>query len=414
MLTNMQAREARPRPTRYEVTCDVLPGFILRVHPAGKKVFYARSRNAAGKDRRHRIGRMVPGFGADDARREAQVILALRHAEARAGEPVRGARPPAKPYTRPTDLEPPTLRELARRFEHEHISVKLQPASAAKYRSTLRLHILPPLGDRRLVDITTAAVQRLHDDLKATPSTANYVRSVLNVMYARAEQWELTTFNPVTAIRRFTERAPTRVISPEERQRLDRVLTSAEHIASGHTGHIGREAIWALRLLALTGMLLNEVRDLRWEQVDWRRSMLRLSDSKTYDVVVSNEVIDLLRKIAAAKGQPRRGLVICSRGGKHLSSLWRSWAAPARSPASPTCGSRSLRHGADRAASAPTMHAESTAAPETCAYRIATPVGAPAEKAANARHFGDDTAPPEHVHRSTHTLQGTHETRSRG
>lgn len=257
MLTNMQAREARPRPTRYEVTCDVLPGFILRVHPAGKKVFYARSRNAAGKDRRHRIGRMVPGFGADDARREAQVILALRHAEARAGAPVRGARPPAKPYTRPTDLESPTLRELARRFEHEHISVKLQPASAAKYRSTLRLHILPPLGDRRLVDITTAAVQRLHDDLKATPSTANYVRSVLNVMYARAEQWELTTFNPVTAIRRLTERAPTRVISPEERQRLDRVLTSAEHIASDIPGtsaarRSGPCACWRSRVCSST------------------------------------------------------------------------------------------------------------------------------------------------------------------
>ena len=42
MLTNTQAREAKPRSTRYEITCDSLPGFILRVLPTGKRVFIAR------------------------------------------------------------------------------------------------------------------------------------------------------------------------------------------------------------------------------------------------------------------------------------------------------------------------------------------------------------------------------------
>ena len=48
MLTNTQAREAKPRSIRYEITCDSLPGFILRVLPTGKKVFFARYRDAAG------------------------------------------------------------------------------------------------------------------------------------------------------------------------------------------------------------------------------------------------------------------------------------------------------------------------------------------------------------------------------
>ena len=41
------------------------------------------------------------------------------------------------------------------------------------------------------------------------------------------------------------------------------------------------------------------------------------------DVIVSDEVMDLLGRIAQAKGNPRRGLVVCSRNGKKLKSLKR-------------------------------------------------------------------------------------------
>ena len=76
MLTNAQVREAKPRTIRYEITCDSLPGFILRVLPTGKRVFFARYRDTAGKDHRERLGLMGPDFGADEARREAMAILA--------------------------------------------------------------------------------------------------------------------------------------------------------------------------------------------------------------------------------------------------------------------------------------------------------------------------------------------------
>jgi len=92
MLTNTQAREAKPRSVRYEITCDSLPGFILRVLPTGKRVFFARYRDAVGKDNRHRLGLMGPGFGADEARKEAMTILARQGAAASAGEPAAAAK----------------------------------------------------------------------------------------------------------------------------------------------------------------------------------------------------------------------------------------------------------------------------------------------------------------------------------
>jgi cysteine-rich repeat protein len=89
-----------PAPPATRVTCDSLPGFILRVLPTGKRVFFARYRDAAGKDHRHRLGLMGPDFGADEARREAMAILAHRDADASASEPVPATRRRPRPRRR--------------------------------------------------------------------------------------------------------------------------------------------------------------------------------------------------------------------------------------------------------------------------------------------------------------------------
>ena len=327
MLTNTQARDAKPRAVKYEITCDALPGFILRVLPTGKKVFFARYRDAGGKDHRHRLGLMGPGFGADEARKNAMAVLAQQGGSASVTE----TKPLASAVvTAPSSgSKAPMIRDFARRFEQEHIDMYLKPRTASKYRSTLRLYILPELGDMRLDEVTPADVQRVHNKLKGMPSAANYMKCVLSVMYSKSEQWDRTTYrNPAAPVQRFEEKEVERYLSPEERQALERVLSAAEKIHSGRPGHIGREAIWGVRLLMLTGMRRDEVRDLQWEQVAWRQKMLRLPDSKTgkRDVVVSDEVMALLGAIAAAKGNPRRGLVVCSKRGRKLYSLNRSWA----------------------------------------------------------------------------------------
>jgi hypothetical protein len=136
-------------------------------------------------------------FGADEARKEAMAILARRDDDASAGEPA----PAAKTAATAPQIGPksPTIREFACRFEHDHIDMYLKPRTAAKYRSTLRLYILPALGDRRLDEVSTGRRPALHNSLKTMPCAANYVRCVLSVMYSKAVQWELTTCrNPVT------------------------------------------------------------------------------------------------------------------------------------------------------------------------------------------------------------------------
>ena len=53
---------------------------------------------------------------------------------------------------------------------------------------------------------------------------------------------------------------------------------------------------------------------------------ITVSDSKTGKRdVVSDEVMELLGTIGQAKGNPRRGLVVCSKAGNKLHSLGASW-----------------------------------------------------------------------------------------
>ena len=422
MLTNTKAREAKPKAARYEITCEALPGFILRVLPTGKKVFFVRYRDAAGKDHRERLGLMAPGYGVDEARRAAMKVLAhAGDADAtpeptprreprgarsepstprvkerpvarttkpapRTTEPVphisepkaRTAKRPAsrvsvpvavttepsprrrrpeltvaaiepEPEPAPAPLRAPvlTLAAFTERFIEEHVNVYLKSETARHYKSSLRNHILPALGSKPLDEITTSDIERLHRSLKHMHSTANYARTVLSVVFAKAELWDVTTRrNPAQRAARFEERAVERFLSPDERKRLEAELAKAASIKPNQPGYIQPDAMWAIRLLALTGMRHSEVCDLKWDQVDWNRGILRLPDSKTgkRDIVVSDAVIALLREIAAAKNQPKRGRVVCSRTGDKLHSLGRTWRRLRELAGMPELRIHDLRH----------------------------------------------------------------------
>jgi hypothetical protein len=72
-LTKRTADAAAPATKEYFVWCSGTPGFGLRVHPTGKKVFVAQVR-VGRQTRRLRIGVNGP-FTVDQARTQAQEII---------------------------------------------------------------------------------------------------------------------------------------------------------------------------------------------------------------------------------------------------------------------------------------------------------------------------------------------------
>src|SRR5262245_49126122 len=91
---------------------------------------------------------------------------AQRWAESRERELVKRGKPKAtKQEEVPT---PTTVREFAPRFVDGHAEAnRLKPSGKAAYRSTLRNHLIPALGDKPLDAITTEDVQRLKSALHA-------------------------------------------------------------------------------------------------------------------------------------------------------------------------------------------------------------------------------------------------------
>ena len=240
-----------------------LPGFGIRVHATGRKLFVAQARTPGGLPKRATVGR-YEDMDAEDARlKAAGTIDRIR----RGRDPV----PPPAP-------EEPTVADLAQRFMAAHVEVNCKPATVETYRSLLRLCILPGLGDLRLSEVDRSHVSALHHGLRATPSRANQSVGIFSKMFKLAVAWGMTPArpNPCRSVKRYKERSRERFLSEDEYARLGRVLFEAEA-----EGPLMASAVAAVRLLLLTGCRRNEILMLKWDDIDRTAGELRLSDSKS-------------------------------------------------------------------------------------------------------------------------------------
>ncbi|MEZ4452187.1 MAG: tyrosine-type recombinase/integrase [Nannocystaceae bacterium] len=221
------------------------------------------------------------------------------------------------------------MRELVERFEREYVDAYLKPGTAANYRRILREHILPVFGDRGFEQVTRADARAIHARLADQPDLADYVICVLGSLYSRIiDDWELAEMrSPTTGVKRFGSRRRERFLSPEERQAVLAEIDAGLGVRGWRAGHIEPYSAWAIKLLMLTGQRRDEILTLEWSMVDWQHACLHFPDTKTgqRSVAVSQEVLDLLREIHDASGNPRRGLVLQGRNKTKLSNINGTW-----------------------------------------------------------------------------------------
>ena len=283
-----------------------LPGFGVRVHATGRKVYVAQARIPRGLPKRIVIGQHGEVATEDARRKAARIIDGIRQGEVPASSPARE----------------PTVADLAHRFMNSHVEVNNRPATIEVYGLLLDRYILPELGKLPLSSLKRTHAVELHDKYRNTPSQANHMVGILGQMFGLAITWGMTPMrpNPCRSVRRYKVRRRERFLTEDEYARLGRVLfdakTEGPHMAS---------AVAALRLLLLTGCRKMEIVTLRWDDVDRTASELRVRDARAgpRTVPLTPAVERVLARIPRIEGNP--WMIAGQEPGCHLKSLEEAW-----------------------------------------------------------------------------------------
>jgi integrase len=267
-ITKKLVDQVQPGDREIMVFDSVLKGFVLRVSPGGTKTYAVRYR-MGGRDtplRTLKIGKHGSPWTPDQARTEAEKLL---------GQVSQGTDPAAERKAR--EVRGMTVNDLADRYLLQHVEVRNKPRTAAGVRWMLEKHIKPALGRLAVTDVTRAHIVKFHHDRKGTPRQANLLVSVLAKMFSLAEAWGVRpdSTNPCRLVERYRENARERFLSSAEVEKLGPVLSEMEE-----SGAVGESSANVVRLLLLTGCRRDEVRLLRWEDVDLEIGALHIRDAK--------------------------------------------------------------------------------------------------------------------------------------
>lgn len=313
LITQRVAESAQPKGERYHLWDRDLAGFGLRVEVSGAVTFVVRYRAGGGGRSAPRRFFTIGRYGAltvKEARVEAKAIL---------GGVAKGDDPAGERSKRRRETTVSALIDL---YEREGCFVQrgirqgfpMKERTKAYTLARLQHHVVPLLGRKRVSEIDAGDIERFVRDVasgktardeklgprkriivRGGEGAARKVVRDLSAVFSFAIRRGITGSNPIqkAAIRK-TDNRRERYLSLEEIARLGRAFNELEKEGAN------AKAIAIARLWALTGCRRDEIAALRWSEVDLKRSLLVLNESKTGRSVrpLGLAAIKLLRRIA--------------------------------------------------------------------------------------------------------------------
>ncbi len=264
-LTKTAVDAARAKNRDYELRDTIVPGFMLKVTPAGGKIFMLQYVTNSGVRRKPALGR----FGeltVDQARNLAQDWLAE----------VRQGRDPGAEKT--AARAAPTMKEMCTKFIDEYSKLHNKPRTVEGNETNIKNHIVPRLGRLKVHEVTRANISEFMTGMADRPIIANRTLALLRKMFNLAELWGYRPdgSNPCRHVQKYAEKGSTRFITDEDMRKLYAYLDQADREGLEHPF-----IVLAIRLQFEFAARMSEILALEWDWVDLEQRKVTWPDSKT-------------------------------------------------------------------------------------------------------------------------------------
>lgn len=318
-------REGKNRTDYFD---NAISGFVLEVHPNGKKTFSQRYRDGHGRQRQKAIG--CASVLTVDQARKAAIKMKARIAM--------GENPVEQTKEKRATL---TVAQLSKRYLEHVRGYKRSPEIDERY---LKNHILPQFGQFRLDEIKQADVgtwlwDKVHVEGYA-PATVNRLQVIMSYMYKLAKRWGMpgAEVNPLFGLKlKDPNNNRERFLSVEETRRLREACEASENT----------QLKYIVALALLTGCRKRELLDARWEHFDLDKRQWRIPMSKSGKarfVPLPDAALAILRSLRRWEGCP---YVLPNPKTKlPYYSVYNSWDRARRAAGVPDVRMHDLRHSA--------------------------------------------------------------------
>jgi len=330
-LTKSAVDAAQPQAQPIELRDTLVPGFLCKITPAGRKVFMLQYRTNAGERRKPALGQYGE-LTVEQARSLAQEWLAQVR---RGGDPAADKAEARKA---------PTVKELCAKFMEDYSKQRNKPSTQRGYQSVIDRNIIPMIGRLKVRDVKRPDIAGMMKKMAHKPADANRTFGVMRRMFNLAEVWGYRSdgTNPCRHVPMYPNGKATHLISDEDMGKLFRQLDRIE--AEGLENYV---IPLAIRLQFEFAGRRSEIVGLQWDWVDLENRRVVWPDSKTGGMSkpLSEEAHRLLSTAPRQEGCPHV-LPSPSHPGQHLTTgeYYNGWSRALKAAGATHVGTHGIRH----------------------------------------------------------------------
>ena len=333
-ITQRNLSKFTPAERRYDVRDTELTGFILTVHPTGRRVYYCEYQ----RGKREKLG-VAPAVTPEQARKKAETLLA---GLTLGGETPAETKRKAKAH------------DLRGFIENEYGPwCTANRKDGANTVARIEAAFFDDLGEKKLPEITPWLIEKWRTARRKggrKPATINRDLVALRAALAKAVEWKLLDAHPLRDIKplKTDKGGVVRYLTADEEKRLRAALAARDaRIIEGRTsgnawrekrghdplpaisGPYGDHLTPAVLLTLNTGLSRGELLALTWDAVNLKANMLTVKgetakSATTRHIPLNQEARDVLE--AWKKQGDGTGLVFPARDGGKLDNMKKSWA----------------------------------------------------------------------------------------